>query len=488
MALQSPSAPRPNGPRRVDSPVSIVIPTWNGRELLQMSLPPLTAALARHTPGGEIIVVDNGSEDDTREWCATRFPAVRVIPLPTNEGFAGATNRGARDALSPTVIMLNNDMVVEPDFILPLLEAMDAEPNAFGVSCQIDFIDKNKPRWETGKVHCDWTWGTLHLFHVDRWDDANLYPVFFAGGGASAYDREKFLALDGFDEAVFSPVYIEDVELGYRAWKRGWPSLFAPGSRVHHKHRGTTRRIWTEDQIYSFFVKNLAALIWKNVNDWRMLAPHLLGLVILPMRLWRQANRRVALYTWKGMWKQIRVIARARIAEGRTPRVLDDATIFHASRYRHAFRGVFGRRPPRPAGKKPRVLIVSPYSPYPPVHGGAVRILALLRRLAPVADVTLLSYADTQAELDPRSTAELQAICRDVVVIERDTTAVGGILYPNKTRGFCSRLMRDEIEFWLDREDFDVVQLEYTHLAHLMPKRVPGLLRVLVEHDVSSSR
>jgi glycosyltransferase involved in cell wall biosynthesis len=129
--------------------------------------------------------------------------------------------------------------------------------------------------------------------------------------------------------------------------------------------------------------------------------------------------------------------------------------------------------------------MVSPYSPYPPVHGGAVRMLALLHRLAAAADVTLLSYADTQAELDPRSTAALQATCRDVVVIERDTTAVGGILMPNKTRGFCSRLMVDEIEFWLDGTDFDVVQIEYTHLAHLMPAPSPGLLRVLVEHDVS---
>ncbi len=467
--------------RRVDQPVSIVIPTWNGRELLEMSLPPLAEALARHAPGGEIVVVDNGSEDDTREWLATRFPAVRLIALPTNEGFAGATNRGARDSAHPTVILLNNDMVVEPDFILPLLAAMDTEPDVFGVSCQIDFIDKSKPRWETGKVHAEWTYGTLHLFHVDRWDDANVYPVFFAGGGASAYDRAKFLALDGFDEAVFSPVYIEDVELGYRAWKRGWPSLFAPGSRVHHRHRSTTRRRWSEDEIYSFFVKNLAALVWKNVDDPRLLARHLLGLVLLPLRLWRQANRRVAVYTWRGMWRQLPVLARARRREGRGARALDDATIFQVARYRHAYRGMLGRRPPRRADARPRVLVVSPYSPYPPVHGGAVRILALLRRLAPVADVTLLAYADTQAELDPRSTAELQRICRDVVVIERDTTAVGDILFPNKTRGFCSRLMRDEIEYWLDREDFDVIQIEYTHLAHLMPMPVPGLLRVLVE-------
>ena len=483
-ASASAAPPAFTGPRAA-TPVSIVIPTWNGRELLQMSLPPLRAALARHAPGGEIIVVDNGSADDTRAWVAAEFPEVRVIALPTNEGFAGATNRGARDSLHPTVILLNNDMVVEPDFILPLVEAMDAEPDAFGVSCQIDFIDKNKPRWETGKVHAKWAYGAVHLFHLDRWRDDNLYPVFFAGGGASAYDRAKFLALDGFDEAVFSPVYIEDVELGYRAWKRGWPSLFQPKSRVHHKHRGTTRRIWSEDQIYSFFVKNLAALVWKNVADRRLLAGHLAGLVILPARLWRQSNRRVAKYTWLGMWRQLRTVARARLREGRVARRLDDATIFAVSRYRYAYRGRLGRRPARAPGARPRVLMVSPYSPYPPVHGGAVRMLALLRRASVGADVTLLSYADTQAELDPRSTAELQAACRDVVVIERDTTAVGGVLMPNKTRGFCSHLMPDEIEYWLDADDFDVIQIEYTHLAHLMPPPTPGLLRVLVEHDVS---
>lgn len=482
-AFAAAEAPLPA--RRSTLPVSIVIPTWNGRELLEMSIPPLRAALAAYGPGGEIIVVDNGSEDDTRAWLASEHAEVRVIALPTNEGFAGATNRGARDALHPTVIMLNNDMVVEPDFILPLLQAMDEEPTAFGVSCQIDFIDKGKPRWETGKVHARWKWGAITLFHLDRWQDDNLYPVFFAGGGASAYDRAKFLALEGFDEAVFSPVYIEDVELGYRAWKRGWPSLFAPKSLVHHKHRGTTRRLWSEDKIYSFFVKNLAALVWKNVGDWRLLRAHLGGVVLLPFRVRSQSGVQAAVYTFVGLWKQLPVVMRARAREGALPRHFDDATIFAISRHRHAFRNRVGRRPARHPHARLRILIASPYSPYPPVHGGAVRMLALLRRLSQVADVSWVAYADTQPELDPRSTAELQKLCRDVVVIERDTTAVGGILFPNKTRGFCSYLMEQQIEYFLDRDDYDVVQLEYTHLAHLMPPPSPGLLRVLVEHDVS---
>ena len=256
----------PAGPR-LGQPVSVIIPTWNGRSLLDMSLPPLRAALAAYAGGGEIIVVDNGSEDDTCAYLTAEFPEVRVLPLPTNEGFAGATNRGVREARHATVILLNNDMVVEPDFVAPLLEALDDQPDAFGVSCQIDFIDKSKPRWETGKVHARWSAGTITLFHLDRYEQDLRYPVFFAGGGASAYDRAKFLALGGFDEAVFSPVYIEDVDLGYRAWKRGWPSIFEPRSVVHHKHRSTTRRLWSEGTIRSFFVKNLAALVWKNVGD-----------------------------------------------------------------------------------------------------------------------------------------------------------------------------------------------------------------------------
>ncbi len=469
---------------RIAQPVSVVIPTWNGRSLLEMSLPPLRAALAAHPPAGEIIVVDNGSDDDTRTFVADAFPDVRLIALPRNEGFAGATNRGVAEAQHATVILLNNDMVVEPEFIAPLLEALDEQPAAFGVSCHIDFIDKSKPRWETGKVHARFKFGAITLFHLDHYDLNLRYPVFYAGGGASAYDRAKFLALGGFDEDVFSPVYIEDVDLGYRAWKRGWPSLFEPRSIVHHKHRSTTRRLWSEGTIQSFFVKNLAALMWKNVDDWRLLLPHLAGVVILPARVFRYMGGAAALATWRGLVTQLPRVVRARAREGRTPRRLDDRTIFLASRYRYAYRACFGLRA-REGHARPRLLVVSPYSPYPAVHGGAVRILALLRRLRPHVDVTLLAYGDTAAELDPASAAELRKICREVKIIERPGHTFGGVLEPHKTHGFWSKSMRDAVEYFCDREDYDLVQAEYTHMAHFLPPAAPGLVRILVEHDVS---
>jgi glycosyltransferase involved in cell wall biosynthesis/GT2 family glycosyltransferase len=471
--------------------VSVVIPTWNGRSLLEMSIPPLIEALRRHGHvDDEIIVVDNGSADDTLAVLATMAeatlgaPLLRWISLPTNEGFAGATNRGARDAKNPVVIMLNNDMVVEPDFVQPLLDAFAAEPNVFGVSCQIDFIDPSKPRWETGKVHGELKRGLVRLFHLDRFDEDLIYPIFFAGGGASAYDRERFLELGGFDDHVFSPVYIEDVDLGYRAWKRGWASVLAPRSKVHHKHRGTTRRLWSEGVIHSFFLKNLSALVWKNVDSWGVLRRHLTGLALLPLKAFREEGGRCAIATVKGLAKQIPVTLQGRLRESRIPRVLSDEQILQISRYRHAYRAHFHPED-RAAGGRPQVLVVAPYSPAPPVHGGAVRMLNLIREMRAACDVTLIAFTDTEAERRTENLSLLRDLCRDVVLLPRDGAGSGGWLEPSKTRGFHSALLAEHVEYWLDRRHFDVVQVEYTHMAHFLPRACPGLLRVLVEHDVT---
>lgn len=480
-------APEWPGVRPTDA-ISVVIPTWNGLELLEMSLPPLVEALRVHgNPDDEIIVVDNGSEDGTVEALARRadeFPGVRVIALDRNEGYGGATNRGAADAKNPALLFLNNDMVVEPDFVQPLLDVFGEEPDVFGVSCQIDFMDPDRPRWETGKVHAEQRNGLVRLFHLDRFDEDKIYPIFFAGGGASAFDRERFRGLGGFDEAVFSPVYIEDVDLGYRAWKRGWPSLLAPKSRVHHKHRSTTRRLWSEGVIHSFFLKNLAALLWKNASSWRVLGKHLLGILILPEKARREQGGRSAWATLRGLVRQIPTVLRARRRERALPRVLSDEEILHVSRFRHVYRARF--HPGEKRGEaRPQVLVVSPYSPAPAVHGGAVRMLNLIREMNEKCDVTLISFTDTPAESSPESLAELQAICRDVVLLPRDLHSYGGRLLPIAMHGFFSERMFEMIEIWLEKRAFDVVQIEYTNMAHYLPPPCPGMLRVLVEHDVS---
>ena len=470
---------------RVDQPVSLVIPTWNAIELLKMSLPPAISAIGNYQPGGEIIVVDNNSTDGTRPFLHSNFPQVKVIKLEKNHGFAEAANRGISESQSPTVVLLNNDMVVDHDFILPLIKPFDDHIDVFGVSAQIHFLDKEIPRGETGKVHFYWDLGSFSFAHHCRWDDNFIYPIAFAGGGASAYDRAKVLLLGGFDKKIFKPVYIEDVDLGYRAWKRGWPSLFAPKSVVHHRHRSTSKRLWSESAIYSFFLKNLAAVIWKNMHDRSYLCRHLLGLVVLPHRAFKGFGVKCAIRTFWGLVCQIPNVMRGRLLENLTPRAMDDRAIMQASRYRFVYRSHFKRRADRARSDRKQMLVVSPFSPHPPVHGGAVRMFSLLKRLRHAVEIDLVTYVDTPDESDAASVAALEEICRHVTLVERKEITPSGPLDPSPIHGFRSQQMAEAIEYYLERYDYDVVQVEYTHMAHYMPPPANQMKRVLVEHDVS---
>src|SRR5579863_4326738 len=99
---------------------SLVIPNWNGKDLLERFLPSWLAAIADH-PGSEIIVVDNGSTDGSAQWIAEHYPDVRVIGLRDNLGFGGGSNAGVRAAKNEVVVLLNSDMRVDPNFLGPLL-------------------------------------------------------------------------------------------------------------------------------------------------------------------------------------------------------------------------------------------------------------------------------------------------------------------------------------------------------------------------------
>jgi O-antigen biosynthesis protein len=88
---------------------SVVIPNWNGRDLLEKYLPSVVAAMAGN-PRNEIIVVDNASEDGSAEFVAKHFPEVRVIRNAKNLGFGGGSNLGFREARNDIVVLLNSDM------------------------------------------------------------------------------------------------------------------------------------------------------------------------------------------------------------------------------------------------------------------------------------------------------------------------------------------------------------------------------------------
>ncbi|HEY2379849.1 MAG TPA: glycosyltransferase family 2 protein [Terriglobia bacterium] len=268
---------------------TILIVSWDGRHLLAESLPSVIGAIEAEGGGHEVMVVDNGSADGSVGFIREHFPTVRVLPLDRNYGFSEGNNRGVAEITTDTVIFLNNDMIVERNFLRPLLHGF-SDPSVFAVTSQIFFQDSTRRREETGKTRARFQNGAFYFWHDEigpEDDQRETIPVFWAGGGSCAVDRLKFLELGGFD-ALYHPFYVEDTDLSYQAWKRGWKCHLAPASRVVHKHRGTTQAKFSNDFVDNTIRKNQYLFIWKNVTDAAMIFEHILSLPRIHARSMRK--------------------------------------------------------------------------------------------------------------------------------------------------------------------------------------------------------
>jgi GT2 family glycosyltransferase len=241
--------------------ISVVIPSRNGRSLLAAQLPGIVREL---TMPSETIVVDNGSSDGTAPWLAAEWPRVEVEVSAEPLSFAAAVNRGIGRARYSHVCLLNNDMLLEPGFFSALAVAFAKVPGLFCATAQIRFPPGVR-REETGKA-------VMAQAHRDdfpiRCDEPiageDLTPVLYGSGGCSLYDAALLRALGGIDE-TYAPAYVEDLDVGYRAWQRGWPTVFVAGAVVEHRHRATTSRYYTEPQLAEILEINYLKFLTRAV-------------------------------------------------------------------------------------------------------------------------------------------------------------------------------------------------------------------------------
>ena len=457
---------------------SIVIPNWNGRDLLEKYLPSVAASIAAH-PGSEIIVVDNGSADGSVAFIREHFPQVRVVALDRNLGFGGGSNAGFRAARNDIVVLLNSDMRVESDFLAPLLAAF-TDPKVFSVACQIFFSDPNKVREETGLTEGWWLQGALRVRH--RIDPAirGPYPCFYGGGGSCAYDRRKFLELGGFDK-LLAPFYLEDTDLGYMAWKRGWKVLYQPASVVYHEHRGTIGKRFSDAYIQSVLKKNYILFTWKNIHEWRRLFAHFFFTWANATMSWLfgDSPERASLAGLaRATWKLPRALVSRTRARGLS--AIPDVEAFRRPLGGH-FRDTFCKLAARPDPLK--VLFVSPYPICPPVHGGGVFMYQTVRELARLCELHLIVLLDFAGQRQAHE--ELDRICASteyVIRMEGRQKALGS-MEPHAAREFRNRDLAWLIHRQIYLHGIDVLQLEYTVLGQYAGgyARIPS---ILFEHDV----
>jgi len=250
---------------------SIIIPNWNGEQLLGDCLKSLSEQTFKDF---EIILVDNGSSDNSLEFVKKNFPKIKIIKLEKNFGFARAINEGVKASSAEYVIFLNNDTEVDKEWLKNLIDCAGEHPEVISVNSKLlNFYDREKIDGigilinEVGQAK------SIGWQEKDQGQFDQQQYIFGATGGASLFKREDFIKVGLFDEKYF--MYSEEVDFAFRAQFKGYRSISCPGAVVYHKHKASALKKPQYIEYWQF--RNMTQTIIKDfptavlLKKWRWL-------------------------------------------------------------------------------------------------------------------------------------------------------------------------------------------------------------------------
>lgn len=260
--------------------ISVVIPNFNGRDLLEKHLPSVILALEKND---EIIVVDDASTDDSMSYLSKNYPRVKIVKNNENKRYADTCNNGIEQAKNEFILLLNNDVSPNANvkaYLLPHFKDIDI----FAVGCLEHAPSGQISGKSTGRF-------SRGMFMHNRAQNFQPGRTMWATGGSMMVRKSYWQLIGGMDN-LYRPAYYEDIDISYRAWKHGWFVLFEPKAFVVHGHESTNSTVFGKEVMDVMSYKNSFLFLWKNVTDPQIFLSHLLW---LPYHLivggWRSRGR-----------------------------------------------------------------------------------------------------------------------------------------------------------------------------------------------------
>jgi GT2 family glycosyltransferase len=281
--------------------LSIIIPHYNGLHHLTTCLTALRTQTYLYL---EVILVDNGSSDESVALTQRDFPEVKVIALGQNLGLTGAINRGIEQAQGEIIAPLNNDTEVDPGWATALVEALQQYPEAGIAASKMLLFDRRDILHSAGDgFGCDGLPINRGVWQKDEGQfDQDCY-IFGGCGGAVAYRRTMLEDIGLFDEDFF--MYLEDVDLNWRAQIAGYRTIFVPQAIVYHQLSATGGGViasyYTGRNTLFMLAKDLPGLIFRRY--WRVILGAQLTIALNALRAWRGEAARARLRgQLAGLW------------------------------------------------------------------------------------------------------------------------------------------------------------------------------------------
>ena len=266
--------------------LSIIIPNFNGKHLLEKNLPSVIDAAKKSGWQFEIIIADDASTDDSVLFLKNYYPEIILVENKINGGFSKNINSGIKLANHDWVFALNSDISLDENYFQLLEKYLDDE-NCFGVMGSI-YDEQSKHLIDAAKYPANkglQIIGTIN-YKLQIEDNSLKLPTLFLSGANALMNRKKLLLLQGFDE-IYSPFYQEDVDLGVKAWRMGWCCYYESEAKCFHATSSTIETNFKKKKVSAIARRNKMILNYLHLPMYQLMPwSSLLWLNLLARWMW----------------------------------------------------------------------------------------------------------------------------------------------------------------------------------------------------------